>query len=265
MELTNEQLTKLKQVELEMLQEFIRVCKILNLKYYVIGGTLLGAVRHGGFIPWDDDIDVGMIREDYEIFVAKAQEYLPKKYFLQTGRTDPEWCMHFAKIRDTQTLFVEKTVENKKMNHGIFIDIFPLDHIKRKKRGWKIRALSYVEAKWYRRYPFKDKIKRFALGCTVFSFSIKNAFNRKERIFLRRKTGKYLINYSSAWGDKEIFDKNYFRDIVELQFENLIVNAPIDYDKVLTDLYGDWRKLPPEDQRVAHHYISKIDFDYKNK
>ena len=117
---------RLKEIELAIFRAFIDVCDKLNLKYYLLAGTLLGAVRHQGFIPWDDDIDVGMPREDYEIFVEKGQALLPKEYFIQTFKTDPDYAANFAKIRNCGTTFLETSVRNCNINHGVFIDVFPL-------------------------------------------------------------------------------------------------------------------------------------------
>ena len=121
------ELKRLQLVELDILKEFIRVCNELNVKYFLDSGTLLGCIRHGGFIPWDDDIDVSMPREDYEIFLKEGQKLLKNKYFLQTYKTDPEYTMGFAKIRNSETTFIESSVKNLKINHGVYIDIFPLD------------------------------------------------------------------------------------------------------------------------------------------
>lgn len=124
----------LQLAELEILKEFIRVCNKLKLKYFLDSGTLLGCIRHGGFIPWDDDIDVSMPREDYEIFLKKGQKELKTKYFLQTYNTDKEYTNIFAKIRNSETTFIESTVKNLDINHGIYIDIFPLDGFRPEKK-----------------------------------------------------------------------------------------------------------------------------------
>lgn len=124
MEQTNQtDLDKLKLIELDILNETISVCKKLNIRYYVLGGTLLGAVRHKGFIPWDDDIDIGMLRSDYDVFVEKAPQYLSKHLFLQTHKTDPQFFHGFAKIRNSDTIFIETVCKTKKMNHGIYSTI----------------------------------------------------------------------------------------------------------------------------------------------
>lgn len=145
MEPTKEQLEQLKSIELEMLKAFIKACDMLNVKYFLLGGTLLGAVRHKGFIPWDDDIDVGMLREDYEIFIAKGASYLPDNLFIQNVYSDENYTMCFSKIRNNNTTFIESTVSHLKMNHGVFIDIFPLDYYP-------------DEAKKQRELDFKKKI-----------------------------------------------------------------------------------------------------------
>ncbi len=114
--------------ELRILIEFDRICRKHNIKYSLSYGTLIGAIRHQGFIPWDDDIDVGMLREDYEVFLEKGQKLLQSDLFLQTCYTDPKYPQVYAKIRKNNTSFVETTVKNIQMHHGIYIDVFPFDY-----------------------------------------------------------------------------------------------------------------------------------------
>ena len=123
----NNDLNELKRIELEMLKTFIKICKKHNFMYFLVGGTCLGSVRHGGFIPWDDDIDVGMPRSDYNKFIKIASEELPGNMFLQTFFTDEQYPCAFAKIRNNDTTFIEKGLRKSNINHGIYIDIFPLD------------------------------------------------------------------------------------------------------------------------------------------
>jgi lipopolysaccharide cholinephosphotransferase len=118
---------KLHIIELAMLGEFIRICQKYSLRYYLIGGSALGAVRHSGFIPWDDDIDIGMPRVDYEKFLSVAQAELDADLFLQTHKTDPAYPFSFAKIRNSKTTFIQSDSSHLQMNHGVYIDIFPLD------------------------------------------------------------------------------------------------------------------------------------------
>lgn len=123
-----ELLNRLKETELGLLKAFIKCCEKLEIKYYLLGGTMLGAVRHRGFIPWDDDIDVAMLRGDYELFLAEGQQYLPEYYFLQSLHSEQDVLFDFAKIRDSRTTFIETSVKNANINHGVFLDIFPLDY-----------------------------------------------------------------------------------------------------------------------------------------
>ena len=117
----------LQQTEFKMLKCFVEICNKLNLKYYLVCGTALGAVKYKGFIPWDDDVDVALPREDYEIFCKEAQRLLPKEYFLQTYKTDKAYPSIFAKIRNSNTTYIEKTIAKLPINHGVYIDVFPLD------------------------------------------------------------------------------------------------------------------------------------------
>ena len=119
-------MNELQKCQLEILKEFIRICKDNNLQYYLVGGTCLGAVRHKGFIPWDDDIDVAMPRDDYDKFIT-LQDQMKKPYFIQTYKSDKNYIYNFAKVRDSSTTFVENFFACSQMNHGVWIDVFPLD------------------------------------------------------------------------------------------------------------------------------------------
>lgn len=120
-------MTPLQQKEFQLLKKFIDICDYLNLTYYLVCGSCLGAVKYQGFIPWDDDVDVALPRDDYEIFIEKASQYLEDNQFLQNYHTEPDFPIIFTKLRDSSTTFIEKTAANLDINHGIYIDIFPLD------------------------------------------------------------------------------------------------------------------------------------------
>ncbi len=136
--ISEEVLKQVKQKEIGLLRNFIDICNSLHLRHYIAYGTLLGAVRHKGFIPWDDDIDVIMPRSDYEVFLDNAQTMLQDGYFLQTNETDKEYVNPYAKLRDSNTAFLEIPYLNSNINQGIFLDIFPLDYLpdNRLKRKW---------------------------------------------------------------------------------------------------------------------------------
>ena len=124
-----ELLRRIKDSEKDILRKFILICEKYNLDYFVVFGTLLGTIRHEGFIPWDDDIDVGMLRTDYEKFLEVAQKECGEEYFIQTIDTDPNYHLYFAKMRMNNTVFVEDSLQKTTGNDGFYIDIFPYDVI----------------------------------------------------------------------------------------------------------------------------------------
>jgi len=168
-ELTQEQNARLKAIELDIFKAFLKVCKENDLRYFLAGGTLLGAVRHKGFIPWDDDMDVLMPRKDYDRFLEIGQSLLPPEYFLQTRQTDREYPCNFAKIRDSRTTFVEKSLKDRVINHGVYIDIFPLDYFPQspvvqqwKLFWWKLSSVCVGQV-FYSEEPLT--VKRRFLRC----------------------------------------------------------------------------------------------------
>lgn len=274
MNLDNLQMLKLRRVELDMFKAFLSVCKTLNLRYYLIGGALLGAVRHKGFIPWDDDIDIGMLREDYEIFKKNAQKFLPEYYFVQTNETEHAYPLFFLKMRDSRTTFIETSVKNFSINHGVYIDIFPLDYYPKNKLSQfylKIRK-KVIYFRISREFTFPTECQLSKVHGIIFNFlgtvakifypTICSAQNARERLFRKIKRSGYVMNYSSAWGDKESGPVEWFSEGAELEFEGLKVIGPKEYDKWLTKVYGEYMKLPPPEKRVTHHYTEVIDLDH---
>lgn len=260
--LTQEDLQQLKQVELDAFKAFIDVCERLNLRYYLLGGTLLGAVRHKGFIPWDDDIDVGMPRADYEIFLEKAQALLPEKYFVQSNRVEKEFPYNYAKIRDVETTYLESSVAHLSICHGAFIDVFPLDFYPDadkekdffKKKVNLTRRIENVFGGVYKRVWWK-KIICFLLA----PMSLQKALEEREKLYLSATDKGRTANYSGAWGEKEIVPTEWYGEGSVLEFEGLSVRAPKEYEKWLTQVYGEYMKLPPEEKRVGHHYVDAFD------
>ena len=140
-------MNELQKVEFDLLRYFIEICEKLNLNYFLVCGSALGAARHEGFIPWDDDMDVGMYREDYNKFMKLAPALLPEGIFLQNYKTDPKYPHVFAKLRNSNTTYIEKSAKDLDINHGIYIDIFPLDGYPENRSEQK--KLAFLK-KWYK-------------------------------------------------------------------------------------------------------------------
>lgn len=249
------------KVMLEILQEIHKICVENNLTYWLEAGTLLGAVRHKGFIPWDDDSDVSMPRADYEKFLKIAQKKLPKDMFLQTQDTDKEYPLPGAKIRKNGTLLVETGESGEeKYHHGIFVDIFPYDYYESedviKKLQW---ARTTKDEK--NKYP-KGSLKRFFAGlyANVFCFASMRTIEKKR---------KYLIEHRDEYTADNCQFFSYAADVgyvypttvdeilpiklAENVFEGHSFYIPNKPDRLLEATYGsDYMQLPPVEQRKTH-------------
>lgn len=265
---------KLKSVELGILKEFIRICDENSLKYFVLGGTALGAVRHKGFIPWDDDIDVALPRADYERFAKIAQSSLPENMFFQTYETDENCPFAFAKIRRSDTTYIETSMSNIKINHGIYMDIFPLDGYPKSKFARKVFA---AKKKWLR-FVISDifnmdrsgenKLKRmFRKTAVALSPNYKALVKRLDAMYKKYpyEESDIAANNSGAWGIKEVVPKEYFGNGKKAIFENIEIVLPEKAHEYLTHLYGDYMTPPPKKKRVGHHYYTVLDFDKSYK
>ena len=249
--MSNEELKKLKNEELEILDYFVEICKKNNLRYYIMYGTLLGAVRHHGFIPWDDDVDVCMPPSDYQKFIKIFKN--DDKFFLQTIESDKYFHTLFAKIRKNNTCMVEKENGYMKINKGINIDIFPLipypsNNIKRFIFKFKFKFASLLVSKNIKTKNIKNK----------FIFAILRLVPRKitNKCALKMMVSLFNCNFDYSEYKMEINDNplkvDWFKKIKKIKFEEKEYNAPYKAEKVLEKLYGDYMKLPPENERIGH-------------
>lgn len=258
--------------QLEMLKVFINICDKYNINYILVGGTALGAVRHKGFIPWDDDIDVGLLREDYERFLEVAPKELDKdKYFLQNFKSEPNFTYGFTKIRDNTTTYVENFFANHEINHGVWIDIFPIDgytdkNIEPKKLKGRLRRfkfhifMSYLPA-LFRKVRRKTWFKDILLNIVAVIFYPLNIAHYHQKA-LDRMGKKYPTDKATLVGNHlyyftgkvEALPPHIYKETIKVPFEDVEARIPKDYDTYLKCLYGDYMKLPPEEKRVGHHY-----------
>lgn len=257
-------------VELDLLNEFIRVCKKHNLKYYADGGTILGAVRHRGFIPWDDDIDITMFREDYEKLCQVAQEEFQYPYFYQTEFTDPGALRSHAQLRNSLTtgILTKDLDKDFKFNQGIFLDIFVLDNVpddeimfnKQLKWATKYKRKAYSLALFTHRYNEKNLKgvsgiwKKIKYVVWKHFFSHKNKVNKyylkfeKEVKRYEKFDTKRVAKYFSLPMDKSkmVWKKEWYSSTIEMPFEMLRLPVPAGYESILEQFYGNWKEYKIE-------------------
>ena len=241
---------KVWEKEMEILAEFNRICKKHGLRYFADSGTLLGAVRHQGFIPWDDDIDVAMLRPDYEKFKKIAVAELTPPYELQTPHNS-EVILPLIKVRDGRTTAVEHP-DLRQMNQGIFIDIFPLDAVwDGTPRGNRIadiaadlwRTIVYkggTDLSEWRGCAMDLGMVKKLLGLPILEpLEIYETF-QLEHFADARKISFFTSCANGTWGACE---KAWYADIIELPFESFSIPVPAEYAQVLTEDFGDWHKF----------------------
>ncbi len=288
------ELRKIQLLQLDILKEVDRICRKHGIKYTLCGGSLLGAIRHGGFIPWDDDIDVSMLREDYERFLKICGWELDKrKYFVQTVDTDPGYRWIYGKIILKGTVYVRAGQESIKSCNGIFIDIFPRDgkfdnfvigYIQ-SKCAFLLRKILYSpvgaeqskDAKARKIFRIlskikkKDALKLLAL-IQFLNFGKKTKMVRcwglmgtgeKKKYELGAK--KYERYKEEHWSDlpeqekakrKEGLLRCFFTEVMDVPFENMTVMITVHYDEWLRFTFDDYWKLPPKSKRIMHQEAS---------
>lgn len=268
----NEELKKQKlwSVQLEILDVIDEVCRDNNLQYSLYAGTLLGAVRHQGFIPWDDDLDICMPRDDYEKFLQIWKDKEHPGFILQNKRNTASFTQSFSKIRKDHTTFLQFEWEKERYHTGIFVDIFPFDRcptsfLKLKLFRWQCmkyqlftREFVPPKASWF----IKMVSKKFLNFTSVDGRRKYREYFEKKMIDLYSCKELPTVAIETAATMNQIYPSNLLDEYIDLLFEGKRYHSVSQWDKYLRVKYGEYMKLPPEKERVWRHNHLIIDFDH---
>ena len=260
-ELTN---AELKESILNIMDSIHKFCTENNIRYYIIGGTLLGAVRHKGFIPWDDDIDIGIFREDYEKFCRLYHS--EEGYILKCIENDPTYYLPFAKVIDPRTSLREEVYKAPEI--GAYVDVFYLDYVDKdspevatffgNNLQKTLEDLKYMQLRKDRKLWKNALILAGRILCPRSLPKIAKDRDARARKLSGNALTGWVFNPHGAWGLREIAPAGCFADCVEYPFEGRKYLGPGDYDTYLSHIYGDYMTPPPPEKRVTHHsFIAK--------
>lgn len=270
-------LSELQQIDLEALKTFIKLCEAYGLRYYAIGGTLLGAVRHKGFIPWDDDVDVAMPRTDYDKMIGlvvsgEAQKVLGEDYRIACWQAGDEIQSYFAKLYSTKVELQEEVLEETMVRKGYLIDIMPLDGTP---KGAFLRKLYFARVMWLRflcgtanvhtgivtsRPKWEQTVLRIVRALRLYRLlTITKVYRKMEQVFRAQNAdvAEFVGTIMGAYKTREIVPRKLFGDSYDacsfLEFEGIQLRGPKEWDAYLTHMYGEYHKLPPESERKVHY------------
>ena len=263
--MTQEELHKLQEIEMELLQEVDRICRKYKIHYNMVGGTMLGAIRHGGYIPWDDDADLGFLRTEYEKFRRICQTELnTEKYYFQEIRDTEGYRWGYAKLRKKNTKFVRLGQEFMPYEQGVFIDLFPLDNVPDNRL---LRKVHFFSCFLLRKFLWSE------VGCRTEKnkmirelYGIMHLVPRKVliswyelliRMNARHKTELVRILTFPTPKNTYGFYRKWFLKQARYHFGNITLTGAKDYEGYLKHKFGDYMELPPESERKVHP-ISKL-------
>lgn len=258
----------LQKAEFNILKYFDQFTKKHNLDYFLYAGTLLGSIRHKGFIPWDDDIDVFMTRSNYNKFINVFKKENKEGFILLNCNDQKDYYYPFSKIVDTKTIMIETNTKKIK-DLGVYVDLFPIDNIP---DDLNEREFFFKKLNKYKKtmdltcninHKKKSKINLFLRKIIYYCSSIKlsNYYARRIDSFCQKyynNNTKEQATIVGGYGIKEIMDKSIYNKYKKIEFENHYFQSIYNYDFYLKKLYGDYMKLPPKEKRISHHsYIAK--------
>lgn len=258
---------ELKSVEFNLLKKIDRICHDNGWKYSLCGGTLLGAIRHKGFIPWDDDIDIAMPRTDYIAFLKYIQKHgETDKIRIVAPKISEDYAYLFAKVCDVDTVMEEENFKRDNLEMGVYVDVFPIDGLgdsedaKRNFEATRFDRELLVARNWKR--FFRSKTHAWYIEPIRFAFWVISRFVSTNRLVDRVEEyyAQFPIEKSEcaaiicgSYREKEIMPTEILNSFTEVEFEGKRFMAFKEYDKYLRKIYGDYMKLPPKEKQITHH------------
>lgn len=264
-------LRKVQLTQLEILREVERVCRENDIQWFLCCGTLLGAVRHQGFIPWDDDLDIGMLRADYEKFCRLAPEKMDPRFCVQNWYTEPAYPLPFGKVRMRNTVYEEAKSRTFREN-GFYIDVFPFDnapedpadqaaHAVKLNDLFRLKLMKSGYKPWLEkdRINWKKRIGYLFYQIKAVKYSQEELARRYDALAASYPDGTVLCRQRGL-RKLECYPAEWFRELTELTFETEKFPGPMAYDAVLCAQFGDYMTPPPEESREDRHQIVRVDF-----
>lgn len=262
-------LNKLHTTLIEILDYVVSICEKNDIEYCLVYGSALGAYRHHGFIPWDDDMDIAMPRDDYKKFIDIMKQQQNVGYSIQNEDNEENYFLSFSKVRKDNTIFIESIAEEKYRNNGIYIDVFPLDCLKKydKRDKRKRKKINYIKHVLKiqgcpRLFKKKEKTLKFILDC-ILSFPAWIVSNKKLFMILnswmvtstKLEEANYIAQYDES-SEAAVMEKAIYFPLSECEFEGKYYKIPGNICEYLRRQYGDdYMKLPPLEKRATHNPI----------
>lgn len=254
---------ELKSVQLNILKHVDEFCRKYSIQYFMSGGSLLGAVRHKGFIPWDDDIDIMMLRSDYERFIKEYSENDHSEYKVYSSRLDSQYTLPYAKVDNSKTILNEHV--EYPLSIGVNIDLFPIDIMPESKEKQKhvyayfSRQMMFLNLKQVSVNKNRNIFKNLLLVCShvlLKPMKLSTIVRRIEKNAMQF-SGCESSNYCGVavwgYGIREVNLLSNYASSIDVLFEDMMVPVPVGYDNYLRGVYGDYMQLPPEEKRITHH------------
>lgn len=253
---------ELRRIQLTSLQKIDTFCHENGIRYYLAYGTLLGAVRHKGYIPWDDDIDIMMPRPDYVRFINTFNGFTINNRVV-SHLLDPAYPWPFAKVVDTNTV-MEEHIKYAYKNMGVYVDIFPIDGIPDNKRKmlWQYRYVKFLKLllslkrgkKFYSRKSWQNFLLNFSFLVSFINYDkLLQKFDSVISQYNFEEMNNTMILVLAGYGKDEIIPKSFYDKTMNLEFEKIFFDAPIEFEKWLEHIYGDYMTPPPIEKRITHH------------
>lgn len=248
---------EVQEIMLEILVEVDHICRENDIKYILDGGSMLGAVRHHGFIPWDDDLDIAMLRSDYNKLMELCKTSLNDKFVWESIETSTNHPLNFAKIKKKNTVYKERLYKDLDICHGVYIDVFPIDDVNDKRLKTQLREVAFWNSvRWCSLGIYPKNFKRFLYApFTLLGRTIINRMSVKSMTRYNNGYSKEVYKICHSGTMKPKYPRSIYTELIDWDFCGKKFYIPKEYDAFLRGRFGHYMELPPQEKRRPCHNI----------